>query len=251
MAIIQNVLREKVRRKELYIVSVIGLLILLLFTSGSGSISVGGETITDYNVLAPILITIINVLSGVLAILLSYRTIPDEYERKTSHLIWVRGISQKEYHSKLAIANMISSYVSAGILYVGLLVFSLLKGHGEIAARMVPSFLVLLISISVISIFTSAISIVLPPVVTGLISGVLFFIGILHGILELLATTVSGFTASVLKVLLFIVPDLNRMQKQAGNLLNGNDVDVHIILVVLLTIYVISILFFVLRKKEA
>lgn len=250
MAVIQNVLREKIRRKELYVVTAIGLLLLFLFTSGSGTIMIGGEEITDYNVLAPVLITIINVMSGFLAILLSIRTIPDEYERKTSHLIWIRGISQGVYHGSLAIGNMLSSYISAGLLYVGLLVFSVMKGHGEIVIRIVPSFMLLLVSLSVISLFSSVISIVWPPVVTGSFAALLFLIGILHGFLELLVTAVSGAASTILKMLLYVVPDLNRMQKQAGNVLEGKAVDVHIVLVGLFTIYIISLFLFLFKRKE-
>lgn len=251
MTILENALKEKVRRKELYIVTVIGLLVLLIFGTGAGTITMDGKEITDFENLSSILITVINVICGALAIVLSLHTIPNEYERKTSHLIWIRGVSQSRFHGELALANGISSLLSEGILYLGLLVFVIMKGKGAEAWKLIPAFLIVAISVFLVSLFTSMLSIVLPDMLAGTIAAICYLVGILHGVLDVFRNMVTGIGSLLLKGILFVIPDLNAIQKQAGNMLRGNSVEVHIIWKGLLTVYIISLLLFVFRKNEA
>lgn len=110
MIITLTAVKEKIRRKELYIVSAIGIFIILLFGTGSdsSSLSINGVAITDYKMLAPILLIVVNAISCVLTAVMSLSTIPNEYERNTSHLIWIRKIPQYRYHIELALSNMIT-----------------------------------------------------------------------------------------------------------------------------------------------
>lgn len=96
MEIVLNVVKEKIRKKMLYITTVLGILVVMIFSSDMGSLTIGGKNIKDYYVLIPILINVVNFLSGAIALAMSITTIPNEYERRTSHLIWSRGISQKK-----------------------------------------------------------------------------------------------------------------------------------------------------------
>lgn len=251
MEIIKNVIREKIRRRVLYVVSLIGLLILLLFSTGTGTITIGGKSITDYSILVPILVNIISFISQALAVVLSISTIPNEYDRKTSHLIWVRGVKQYKYHMLLAIGNAAVSILSAFIMYAGLVLFSSIHGYEEIYKRAVPSFCIIMVNVVLISSLTSALSIVLPVFVNGIIMTVVLVVGTFHGTLELLVSVLSGMASKLLSVILWIVPDLNSIEKQAGNVVTGQAVDIHAVLVGLLTIYVVSILFYAFRKREA
>ena len=118
MTIAFTALKEKIRRKELYIVSAIGAFILLVFGTGSSSITINGEAVTDYKILAPILLIVVNAISCVLAVIMSLGTIPNEYERNTSHLVWIRKIPQYRYHGELALANIFTGLISEAILFV-------------------------------------------------------------------------------------------------------------------------------------
>ena len=64
MTIMVTALKEKIRRKDLYIVSAIGVLVLLLFGTGSGTLSIDGVAVTDYKVLGPIMLTVVNAEIG-------------------------------------------------------------------------------------------------------------------------------------------------------------------------------------------
>ena len=251
MEIIKNVIREKIRRRVLYVVSMVGLLILLLFSTGTGTITIGGKSITDYGILVPVLVNIIGFISQALAIVLSIGTIPNEYERKTSHLIWVRGIKQYKYHMLLAMGNATVSILSAFIMYAGLVLFSSIHGYEEIYKRVVPSFCIIVVNVVFISTLTSVLSIVLPIFVNGIIMTVVLIVGTFHGTLELAGSVLTGIASVLVRVILWIVPDLNSIEKQAGNVIAGRAVDTHAVLVGLLTIYVVSIFFYVFKKREA
>ncbi|MBQ6786503.1 MAG: hypothetical protein IJO85_02145 [Lachnospiraceae bacterium] len=251
MMIAITAMKEKVRRKDLYIVGILGLVLVLLFCSGGGTITIDGEPISGYKNLAPIMLILINALGGALAIALSLRTIPNEYERRTSHLIWIRGVKQWRYHAELTIANVASSLIATGIMYAGLAVLALVKNQGDGILRMVPAFFVLAISIAIVSVLSSVLSIFLPSMAAGILAGGCFAVGVLHSILGMVANTIGGFSGNLIKIVLVILPDLHGIQKQAGNLITGSAVDAHVIWKGLLTIYILTIGFFIFKKKEA
>lgn len=250
MTLAMNVIKEKIRRKELYVVTGIGLLLLLFVGSDSGSISVGGQPVTGYENLSVIMILVINVVSAALAIVLSLRTIPNEYERKTSHLVWIRGISQPRYHGELAAANMISSVISEAILYLGMLIYVIRQGRTEDIRKLIPAFLIVAIAVCIVSLLTSVLSIVLPEAVAGVIAAICYGVGILHSILSVYTGIVTGAGKHILQFLLQVLPDLYGIQAQAGRIFSGDPLDAHVIWKGLFTLYVISVLIFVFRKKE-
>ncbi len=249
--IIKNALRERIRRKELYIVVAIGILLMLLCSSDSTSFSIDGEAVTGFKNMFMVMHVLINAVGCILAVVLSVRTIPNEYERQNSHLVWVRGITQIKYHGGLAIANILSTMSAVAILYVVLAIYTISNGKLEYGLLMIPAFLIEVINISIVSLFTSVCSIFMPAMATGTI-GILFAgCGVFYGLLDLYKNIIGGLGGKLISALLVIVPDMNGIQKQAQNLILGNKIDVHLILVSLLAIYVISIGIFVFKKKEA
>jgi len=249
--IMKNALRERMRRKELYIAAAVGILIFLLCSSGTATITMNGEPITSFNNMFVVMHTMIAAVGCLLAVILSIRTIPNEYERKDSHLIWVRGISQPVYHGGLALANMFSAMFATGILYIALAVYAAVNGRMDYLARMLPAFLILCIAVATASLFTSVLSILLPVAVTGLL-GILFALGgVLHGMLSLYKNVAGGIAGRLLEVLLFLLPDLNGIQKQAECLIAQEMVDVHLILAGFLELYVLSVGIMVFWRREA
>lgn len=250
MIIAATALKEKMRKKVFYIVSILGILILLFFSTGTGSISIGGEEITDYNRLAPILLAIVNAISCVMAIVLSLNTIPDEYERKTSHLVLIRKVSQTKYHGELTLANIMASLLAESILFAAFLIFMIAKKHESDIWKLLPAFLICAISVILICVMTSWLSIVLPKIFAGTLSVVIVLAGIFYEMLELLNSIVGGFGGKLLKGILHIVPNLQGIQKQAGEFLAGNRVEVHLLLVGLLWIYIFAVLLCLFKRKE-
>ena len=73
----------------------------------------------------------------------------------------------------------------------------------------------------------------------------------MHGILDLYKNVAGGVAGTLLKGLLFVLPDMNGIQQQARRLMAQESVDVHLILTGLLAIYVLSVGIMVLRRREA
>jgi len=251
MSIAVTALKEKIRRKELYIVSIIGVLILLVFGTGTGSLSINGVAITDYKILAPILIVVVNAVGCVLTLIMSLSTIPNEYERHTSHLVWIRGISQARYHGELALANVFAGLISEGILFIAMLAFIITQGKADEAWRLIPAYLLVGINITIMALLTSVLTVVLPKFAAGSIAALVAFCGILHGLLSTLKDMLGGFGGQLIKYILKVIPNLHNIQNQAGNVFGKANVDAHSIWVGLLIIYILVVCIMVAKKKEA
>lgn len=249
--IINNALKERVRRKELYIVLAVGILLILFCGSDSTSISINGEPLISFQNMFMVMHILIHVIGCILAVVLSLRTIPNEYERHNSHLVWVRGISQAKYHGGLAAANALAAMISVGILYSVLAGYAAVKGHASYILRMFPAYFIMAASVSLVSIFVSVLSIRLPSMMAGVLAVLFAGCGVLHGFLEMFKSTVGGIGGSCISLLLKVIPNLNGLQKQAYHLIICKTVDVHQLWVGLFTLWVISIGIFLFKKKEA
>ena len=251
MIVALTAFKEKLRRKELYTVSGIGIFILLIFGTGSGTLSIDGVAVTDYKVLAPILLTVMNAVVCILSVVMSLSTIPNEYERKTSHLIWIRNISQSHYHSELAIANIFSGLASEAILFAAILFFMIKNNRAAELWRLIPAYFIIGVNVSAVCLLTSALSIVLPKFAAGAVSAAATLAGIFHSLLYTLKDIVGGFGGQLIKYILKLVPNLHGIQSQAGNICTGKDVDIHIILTGIFAIYIFSVMLILFKRKEA
>lgn len=221
MGIMKNALRERIRRKDIYVVMVIGLFIVLLCMSGTVTLSIDGVPVTEIRMLLPFVLNVASVIGGAMAVALSLRTIPNEYERKTSHLVWMRGISQWNYHGQLALANVISSVAALLVLYAGVVIFALAKGEAEVVLRSVPGFLIFASATAGISLFTSAMSLLLPGMAAGTLSAAVMLAGTMQPLIRTLSGIVSGVSRGILKGILALTPDLYGAEYQAGQFLLG------------------------------
>lgn len=248
MIIAITALKEKIRRKELYIVSVIGVLILLFFGTGNGSLSINGVAITDYRILVPILLTVVNAINCMLAVAMSLDTIPREYERGTSHLVWIRKVPQWRYHGELALANVAAGLVSQAILFMPLLGFMLMNQRADQLWKLLPAYLILGINVAAVGMLTSVLSILLPRFAAGAVSCGVVLAGIFHSVLGALKDMVGGFGGEMIRYALKLIPSLHDIQAQAGNVIYGGKPDFHVILTGLLAIYLYTVLLLLLRR---
>lgn len=249
MMIAVTAFKEKMRKKVFYIVSILGGLVLALFGTGTGSISIGGVAVTDYKILAPILFSLLNVISCVMAVVLSIDTIPNEYERKTSHLVLIRKVSQPKYHAGLTAAGIMAGLMSELILFAAFLLFMISQHQGGDIWRLAPAFFIVALDVILICVMTSWLSIFLPKLFAGTVSVILVLAGVFYNMLELLNSIIGGFAGKLLKGILYIVPDLHGIQKQAASVLTGGRADVHTILKGLLWIYIFSALLGLFRRE--
>lgn len=251
LGIMKNGLRERLRRKDIYVIMALGLLLVFLCMSGTVTLSIDGIPVTETRLLLPFVLNVASVIGGGMAVALSLRTIPNEYERKTSHLVWMRGISQWNYHGQLALANVISSVAALFILYAGVMAYAGIKGETGILLRSIPGFLVFASGTAGVSLFTSAMSLALPEMAAGTLSAILMLAGTMQPVIRTLSGIVSGVSRGILRGILVLTPDLYGAAAQAGKFLLGEKVEVHSILGGLLFLYAGAVLVLVIHRKEA
>ncbi len=251
MMITKTAIKERIRRKEFFAVSIVGVLILLLFSSGAGTLSINGVAITDFRMLLPILLTVIQTLTLVLTTVMSAGTIPNEYERRTSHLIWVRKVSQSRYHGELMLANIASGLMAELIFFLVIGVFTVIKGQMEVLATLPMAYLIVGLSTCIAAALTSLMSCVLNPFAAGFFACIYILLGIFHEVVLLLRDLVGGTAGTIIRYMMKLVPDLNGIRNQASNCLLGESISVHILLVGMLYLYIFVMALMLFKKKEA
>lgn len=244
-------LLERIRKRELYIIFGIGVLMILLCCTGKSSISIDGQELTGFQNRLMIFHILVNAFSCMLSVVLSMRTIPNEYERRNSHLVWIRGISQPKYHGSLCIANCIVNMVVLFVFYIMLAVFLMINGHGEMIPGLIPAYFITCLNVWFICVFTSVLSIKVPLFITGLVSWLYVLIGIFHPLFISLQNISGGVSGKMIGILLKLIPDLHSVQSQSYHLVLGEGISVHKILAVLLSVYIVSIGILIFKKEEA
>jgi ABC-type transport system involved in multi-copper enzyme maturation permease subunit len=250
LALMHNTFRERIRGKTFYVVAFIGMVIMLLITTGDSNLTINGKKVTGFEQMVPVALSITGFVSSLLAVMISLRTIPDEFERKTTHLVLIRGIKPWQYMFSLTIGNMLASLFCILSLYVSLFIFC--AAYGKIAL-ILPTFLCIIV-MSINSMFLSAavsvVSIKTPVYISGIIGIVVYAAGILHGVLDTMANTAQGAGAILSRIILFFIPNFSAVQQQASNILTGAPMDLEPILGSLMLLYLVLSLAFVLFRKE-
>ena len=242
--------KEKIRRKVFFAVFALAALITLIFSTGAATVTINGESVTDYKILMPTMLTVMNAASCAMAVALSLNTIPKEYERHTNQLIFIRGVSQSRYHIQLAIANITASLVSHAIFFSGLAVYIITSKNPLELLWAVPSYLYSGIGIVLVSLFTTCLSIVFSEMAAGVISVVIMLIGVFYPMIELLKGIAGGLSGKIFKALLFVLPNLHGIQSAAGCLITEHTFDLHIMFVALFYVYLFALGIILFRRKE-
>lgn len=251
LPIISATIQEKIRQKDFLAVLGIGVLLLLLMSTGNASISVNGESITGFARVLKLMITLVNAIACLLAIVLSSSTIANEYKRHSSHLVWVRGISQAKYHTSLTLANILSSAIAGGLLHLVLMIYLILQNQAVLIPKLLPAFGMSLITISASATITSALGLFLPPLATGLLALLFVGAGLAHQILDTLSFLSQGISSSLIQMVLKISPDLSGVASQIQALMAGGKLDFSPILQVLFWTYLVSWALILYRRKAA
>lgn len=244
-------LLERIRRKELYIIFAIGVLMILLTCTEGSTISVKGENLVGFENKLMIFQIMVNFFSCILAVVLSMHTIPNEYERRNSHLVWIRGISQRKYHGSLCIANAVVCMMVLLVFYVMLGIFLVMNGQAALLLRIIPAYMITSLNTLFICVLTSALSVLVPAFITGTIGIVCVVLGAFYPALSLAKDVLGGLGGRLLGGALKMIPNLHGVQNQAYCMMLGQEINLNKIFVALLAIYAASmgILFF--KKEEA
>ncbi|WDV44598.1 hypothetical protein PV797_13870 [Clostridiaceae bacterium M8S5] len=249
LTIMKNSIRAKIRNKTIFIVSGIGIGIILLLAL-SGSFSYKGRMMVTFNEVIPVLIVMVSFIASILAVTLSLVTIPKEIDNKTHHLVLIRGVKPHEYALELALSNMIMSIICLGILYTSIIVFNIVRGSEIYLHRHIIAFIIMAVNTVTISAIVSLFSIKFSLTINGLLSIVIYLLGSFHNMLAIYVKTLDGFGGTVLRGLLYIVPDLYTVNKQVGLYITGKTVQTSPIIYQLLFAYIVLTLLLVNFRKK-
>jgi ABC-type transport system involved in multi-copper enzyme maturation permease subunit len=249
LAITMNIFKEKIRNKALYITGIAGFILMLVISTGNG-LTINGQTIHQFEDRVPVAMSIMQFLGSLLAIMISLQTIPNEFERKTTHLVLTRGVKRWQYMFSLTAGNIFTSVVFTLSIYSSLIIFCLVLGKGNLLLHTLASILVLSVNIMLLSGVVSVLSIRVPGFINGIIGLALYFLGVFHNLLETVSLALEGVEGALLQVCLWLIPNFSEVQKQASNILLGRTVDIVPVLAQLLFLYVVLALTFLPVRKE-
>ncbi len=244
-------INEKLHEKSFYMLTALGMAFLFVIASGTASLSVNGEAVTGFRMMFPILYTIANTLACMFAALISSTTIPKEYERQSSHLIWSRRVTQPVYHSGLTLANFAIAALHALALTLVLVAYVLRDGEGVSLPMMIPIFLFLLLNVAAVVVFTSAMSILMPGTVALVLGMLLSLFGMGHTMLEMVARTIGGLSSTLIRGLLTIVPNFYGVAAEARRIMAGETASPHVFIATLTFLYISTLFLYAFRKREA
>lgn len=244
-------LQEKLRQKDFLAVLGLGMLLLLLMSTGQASISIDGEAITGFPRVLGLMLTLMNALICLLAIGLSCATIANEYKRGSAHLVWVRNISQPTYHIGLTLGNCLASVLASGLLHLVLAIFLILQGQADLLPRVLPAFGLSLISLLASATLTSVLGLFLPPLAGAITALLLIGAELAHQTLETLSFFSDGSSSRLLRLILSLAPNLSGVTRQIHQLMLGRELDPFPLIQVLFWTYLISWVLLLYRKKAA
>lgn len=250
-AIIKNTCKEKLRKKDWIILSIVMILLFLFFSSSNSTLTVAGREITDIKTMFPYFMLASSIVCGFASIIMSAGTIPVEYERKNSYLIWARKISQTKYHISLAVGNSFACIAATLVCYLTAVLLLFIKNEAMMLFCLPISFFLTLLVCLSLTFLTSALSVILPSPAVILITSLLFVLGTVKNILSMLLLTMDGGATAILRVLVRLIPNYYDMMEQSVIFIQNQKIDIHLLFTVLLLQYFALVLLIVLRRKEA
>jgi ABC-type transport system involved in multi-copper enzyme maturation permease subunit len=249
MTLIKNTFKEKIRSKTLYITGGIGIVVMFLVTTGDG-LTINGLAIIDFHQRVPVAMAIMNFLGSLLAIMISLQTIPNEFERKTTHLVLVRGIKPWQYMFSLTVGNILSSLVCVFSMYIPLLLFCSAFGKGYLIFTSLGAIIILSLNTILISAIVSLLSIRVPVFINGVLCIVIYFLGVFHNMLSVAAKAMVGLKGTFMKLIMYVVPNFAAVQNEASDFMLHQPVESYTIVIQLLYLYIILSLTFLIFRKE-
>lgn len=248
-SLILNSLRENVRNKTFYVVILVSTILFSIILLGGG-LYVNGRKLTTYKELIPVSLQLINFMGCIIAIFMSMNTIPKEYERKTTHLILIRGIKREKLNLSLALSNMASAMFGTLILSIATYVLVFMSKNYSDVLKVTGAVMLIMINVLIIAAFTSVLSMFVPSILTGFLGICIYGLGIFHNQLELFAELSKGAVKVIINLCLYFIPDFYSITSEASKLINYGTVNLHVILKGILYLYIILCLFLIPSRRE-
>lgn len=250
MTIALQVVKEKLRGKASLWVMGVGMILMVIVSSGD-SLSINGIKITTFEQRIPVAMAINTFLGSLVALMTSIQTIPLVIERKTSHLILSRGFNRRLYTFSLALGNVIASFIMMLLINTTLLILVLMFEEWTNLFSILLSIAIVSINVACLSAIMSVLSLFVPTFLSSIVGVILYFIGVFHGPLLAFVQAIQGFGSIVLSSIMNLIPNLSSVQKQASHALLELPLDPYPIFVMLLYLYLALAATLIGMRKDA
>lgn len=244
-----NALRENIRNRTVYIMAILSVVLFAVILLGGG-LSINGKKITSYKELIPVSLQLVNFMGCVIGIFVSMNTIPREYERKTTHLIMIRGINREKINLSLGLSNIAMSILGVVLLSVSTYVFTIISGNYSALLKITGAIFIIAINVSIISCLTSVFSMIIPASFSGFLAIIFYLAGICYSQLQLLCQVTHGIIKVFVKAILIFIPNLYSVTSQASELVNYGKADLNIVFTSILYLFVGLCIFLIRIKRD-
>lgn len=212
-AIIRLRVRESVKSKGFKLFSLFGV-VIVLFMLFKGEFSINNVIVTDPIQIYGTQISIMMIVSSLIACLLSMSTIERERDRKSYVLLRVHGVSSLQEHLSYGISNALSSVCAAFALYIALVIYTIVE-YPNLILKLFIAFIPIAFGVSTVAIIVTIISLLSTSSFAGLLGIIISFAGNFKSLFQILIENLGGLFATVMNYIFYAVPPLDDFSKFA------------------------------------
>lgn len=249
MTLAQNVVKEKLRSKVIYILIIIGALFMLLITTGDG-LSIDGIRVLTFSQRVPVAIGLNTFIGMLISIIISQSTIPNEFERKTTHLILSRGIKREKFTLSLALGNIMTTVICVFAINISLIIFVLVLGKSEYLGNVLVAILITTLNVVTMSAIVSLLSIHISSYVNILVSLIIYFLGVSYQMITQFISGFNGFLSVILNLIIKLIPNFQAVEHQANHVMLQETIEIRYILWMFVFFIISFFLTLIKNKKE-
>lgn len=242
MRIANNVLRENLRSKVLYVLAGLGLLVTTLLLTGNGTITNASGENLKATLRGTMLVgfNLMGVFGTLVTLVLSMNTIPREFERKTTHLLLVRPVHRWRLGLELLLGNILASWTFVALMSAGLVLGLLAHGGQAYLGRLALAVLALGLNTALMAGVTTLLSSRLPGPAAAFVALSLYGLGSFAGTLRVMFDLSEGLWGKIGPIILPLIPPIDGVIEQTAKLFGpGALIDGRVYLVAGLYLYVL------------
>lgn len=245
-AIIRLRVKEAIKSKGFKLFSIFGI-VIVLFMLFKGEYSVNNVLVTEPIQIYGTQISILTIISSLIASLLSMNTIERERDRKSYVLLRVHGVTTLQEHLSYGISNALSSVLAAFALYIALIIYTLVE-YPNLILKLFIAFIPIAIGVSIMAIIVTMISLISTSSFAGLLGIIISFAGNFKSLFQLMIENLGGLFATVMNYVFYLVPPLDDFSKFARAFMFDEKFKVKNLLEAILYILILFGLFYLLSN---
>lgn len=244
IALVRNVMRENLRNRALYILTGVGVLLMLaLLATPSGTLTdaSGRNLLEDLSGTMRVGFAIMGLLGALVTVVLSMNTIPREFERQTIHLLLVRPVARWQLAGSFLTGNVLTAWVFLLGLSIPLFAALAVRDGSHLMAALATALLAPLLNTAIVAAVTTLLSTRLPGPASAFLSLVLYGVAAFGSTLANLAGAADGLKGWLMQAGLTLVPPTDAVASEALKLLGtGAVIDGRVFAIGLLYLWLVA-----------